>query len=87
MPAGGDLTLLGGYRWTGVLSPSRSKVATISSGLRVLAVLDLPEDPAEDAPGDVLDWDDDAGQRRMQQPGADAAVKAHDREITAGTQV
>ena len=56
MPVGGNLAPRCGYRWTGVLSLAQAGRDDLFR-LGVLAVLDMPYDPADDAVGDVLDWD------------------------------
>src|SRR5215470_3643907 len=53
------------------------------SRLAILAILDLPESPVDDAQGNVFEWDDDAGQRGIQQLGAGAAVETDNREVAA----
>lgn len=55
--------------------------------LGVRAVLYLPQHPADDELGDVVDREDDTGKRQTEESGADAAVEADNREITADAEV
>src|SRR6516225_10246699 len=57
------------------------------SRLAVLAILDLPESPVDDAPCNILQWHDDAGQRGVQQVAIDTALEADDRDVTADEQI